>query len=480
MPLVISGTHTTTGSVAGNDFYYLLEGATHYTTGTTLFPGSHNEIFIDGHLLSTGGNAIDFYDESDATITIGRTGSVRCAAGFATFVEIGDDSLLTNHGLISGGAVNVCGLNFRLVNTGDILDTFGTQTNYPLIEAEGSGTIIHNSGNIISVTGKAVSVGADARLFNSGEIAGYNYGVSAFGSSATSVFLLENAGIIRGGAGAISAVGNLSTVTNSGSIFGNVVFSGEVVMQNSGEVFGDINMGDGSGSFRAIGDGFVVGEVMGMGGVDLIVGARADDHFSGGDGNDTLRGGAGEDTLSGGKNDDVIQGGNDDDDIEGGNGNDTLRGGSGNDDLNGGKNADRVVGNAGDDNIEGGSGDDTLRGGSGNDTLSGGIGQDLLIGGSGFDVFEFDTTAGSPNASDRDEVRQFETGDLIDFEDIIAGTLAFIGTSNFTGTGAEEVRIRETSNGSTVVYVDADGDGTGDLRLQVTNFLGMDASDFLL
>ncbi|MEX0270037.1 choice-of-anchor I family protein [Leptolyngbyaceae cyanobacterium UHCC 1019] len=85
--------------------------------------------------------------------------------------------------------------------------------------------------------------------------------------------------------------------------------------------------------------------------------------------------------------------------INGQGGNDTIYGLGGNDLLRGG---------AGDDRLFGGAGNDILYGGEGNDYLNGGLGDDLLYGGAGRDTFVISRRSGT------DTIADFEVGmDLI-------------------------------------------------------------------
>lgn len=135
---------------------------------------------------------------------------------------------------------------------------------------------------------------------------------------------------------------------------------------------------------------------------------------------------------------------------------------------------------SGDDDLSGEEGNDTLRGGSGDDTLEGGEECDLRVGNSGADAFVFASITDSTNNSDRDEIRYFEAADVIDLEGIVVDELIFLGSASFAGGGDAELRVRENSNGHSIVYVDTDGDGSGDMRILVSNHLGMSVSDFVL
>jgi Ca2+-binding RTX toxin-like protein len=72
--------------------------------------------------------------------------------------------------------------------------------------------------------------------------------------------------------------------------------------------------------------------------------------------------------------------------LSGGAGNDLLVGGPGDDVLDGGQGNDVLLGRNGDDLLIGGPGNDLLAGGPGNDVLIGGQGNDMILGGPGQDV----------------------------------------------------------------------------------------------
>src|SRR5436190_9971349 len=111
------------------------------------------------------------------------------------------------------------------------------------------------------------------------------------------------------------------------------------------------------------------------------------DTFAGGGGNDTVDGGGGDDSLSGGGGNDKLLGGTGDDTIDGGVGNDTINGGADNDVITGDEGADSLVGGGGNDCLDGGDDNDTLVGSAGQDTFLGGTGHDKLVGNGGGDRF---------------------------------------------------------------------------------------------
>ncbi len=162
-------------------------------------------------------------------------------------------------------------------------------------------------------------------------------------------------------------------------------------------------------------------------------------------------------------------------------GNDTLLGQGGNDFLYGNMGNDSLWGGNGDDVLLGEHGSDALLGEAGKDYLDGGMGNDSLRGGSEADTFAWSYIAAMKGDSDR--VMDFEKGlDKLDFSAIdakpaMAGdqALAFVFQGAFTGGGQGSVRY-EWADNSTWVQVDADGDGSMDLNIELvgqTIFLGL-------
>ncbi len=205
------------------------------------------------------------------------------------------------------------------------------------------------------------------------------------------------------------------------------------------------------------------------GGNDIAHGGTGNDSLIGGVGDDELNGGDGIDRLWGESGNDVLIGGAGSDSLYGGNGHDALTGGTGNDILHGG---------AHNDTLTGGAGNDTLVGSTGTDWLRGGAGRDQLYGGSGADVFHF--LPGESLYGAEDYVRDFDAYDRIDLTDLSPGTLTWRGASAFTG--ANQIRVVETSSGYQRVMVNLDSDSSPEFSLLVDTADGsrLTASDFLL
>ncbi|HLL31377.1 MAG TPA: calcium-binding protein, partial [Allosphingosinicella sp.] len=139
----------------------------------------------------------------------------------------------------------------------------------------------------------------------------------------------------------------------------------------------------------------------------------------------------------------------------------------------------------------GGRADDTLKGGAQNDLLHGHVGADQLTGGGGADTFRYDNVTHS-NAASRDHILDFTPGtdkiDLsrVDANSLVAGNQAFtwIGSNAFTGSGAASTgQLRAFQSGGTwLVEGDVDGDGVGDLVIELTlqGPTPLSAGDFFL
>ncbi|ACB51890.1 hypothetical protein cce_2542 [Crocosphaera subtropica ATCC 51142] len=88
---------------------------------------------------------------------------------------------------------------------------------------------------------------------------------------------------------------------------------------------------------------------------------------------------------------------------------------------------DLIRGLSGDDLLRGGGGNDTLIGNRGDDILVGGVGSDVLLGGRGEDIFRFGDDIFQDGLSDRDVIRGFQRGDSFDFSEYlqVGGQISF-------------------------------------------------------
>ncbi|MGH1577413.1 hypothetical protein [Planktotalea sp.] len=453
----------------------------------------------DGHAIRSTSSSTDIYNSGSI---VSELEAVQLSGGFHQFTNSGRVSSDVRDGVVISGTG---GGNF-VTNTGDII-----AEDHGIHIADGSNSQVYNSGMIVSrsATGIILSGASGSRaLINDGTILAENEGLSIsgqnyhvinngtisslgeeavqLGSSSGSVSSFSNHGLlVTSSANGIALRGSAvadatDSILNTGSIEGHVILqNGGDDLINSGLVRGDVDMGEGDDLYQGGGNSNVTGIILGGEGNDTLFGGQNDDFIEGEDDNDVIRGRDGEDNLLGGLGSDKIRGGEGDDVIEGNEGADNIRGGSGDDVITGGKGDDVLRGKSGDDVLEGNNGDDAIRGGDGDDMIIGGGGTDLLIGNGGMDVFVFNNISESTNNAARDEIRFFEDGDMIDLQNVFGGTLEFIGTGAFTGTD-NEVRIKEGAAGNTTVYVDTNGDGSGDMRIFVSDTLGMTESDFIL
>ncbi|MGL5468473.1 MAG: Ig-like domain-containing protein, partial [Shewanella sp.] len=133
---------------------------------------------------------------------------------------------------------------------------------------------------------------------------------------------------------------------------------------------------------------------------------------------------------------------------------DTVNLGSGDDTVNGGEGSQVVHGGGGNDLLIGGVGIDGLRGGDGNDTLIGGLGDDVLRGDGGNDTFVW-RYADADNGTDH--IMDFKVGeDKLDLSDLLQGE---------TANTLESYLNFSLNNGSTVIDIDANRDGTFDQHI---------------
>ncbi|NFV79340.1 LamG-like jellyroll fold domain-containing protein [Magnetospirillum aberrantis] len=164
--------------------------------------------------------------------------------------------------------------------------------------------------------------------------------------------------------------------------------------------------------------------------------------------------------------------------------------------LSGGNGNDIVLGNTGADVLYGDGGMDVLNGGAGNDVLVGGLEGDSLTGGTGADVFRFLSGADSA-IGEWDVVKDFDlTNDKLD----LVGLGSVVGLQlvshdigdtypppgGVAAAIASEPSITNNSivvwlqNGSTYIYVKAEGTSQNGLMIQLEGFTGTLTEDNFL
>jgi hypothetical protein len=145
--------------------------------------------------------------------------------------------------------------------------------------------------------------------------------------------------------------------------------------------------------------------------------------------------------------------------------------------VTGGSRADRIAVSSGAATLDGMGGNDTLIGGAGADRLTGGTGVDVMTGGGGADRFVFRT--GHSPVSTPDRITDFQAGvdDLV-FLGMLRGSFEWRGASAFTAGGHSEARM---ASGTTLLLVDADGNGAADLAVNLAGgtLAGFGAADFV-
>jgi hypothetical protein len=361
-------------------------------TGLSL-AGNNTVVNNSGSVHALSGDAIL---ATGAVFTLHNTGSIEGAGkglGYSGSLLTGGNLVLDNGatGVIHGGAQGVT-VSFSdlpgptvqalIHNEGEISGGLAG------IQISGIAMVLHNSGHIFAASGPAISVNGEQniRIFNSGVIE------SAPTLGTSPVVAVNLAGLLGGG---------LNLVQNFGQILGDVQMGDQAsTVRNHGLIAGDVNLGLGNDIYDGRG-GEVTGAVLGLGG------------------------------------------------------NDVLTGGAGSDQLYGGDNTDR------------------LSGGAGDDFLAGGLGRDLLTGGAGADVFSFDHMGEVSVGQLQDHVADFETGvDVISFA--FGPPKTFIGAAAFNNV-AGEIRY---ARGGGLIQGDLDGNGTVDFVLVLDNHSLLTAADF--
>lgn len=200
---------------------------------------------------------------------------------------------------------------------------------------------------------------------------------------------------------------------------------------------------------------------------DVLYGTVDEDKIYGFGGSDNLYGKAGNDAIWGGANDDVIYGES---------GADTLRGEDG---------ADLLQGDNGYDLLYGATGNDGISGGRGNDSIWGGFDGDLIYGGEGKDHFFYGTKEAAP-VGDREQIADFEKGDVLHLEDIDASesragnqAFAFIGNAGFSDAG--QIRtVYDAVYNWVIIEGNVDGDFAPEFQIILNSAYAITTADIVL
>ncbi|HEY1709124.1 MAG TPA: hypothetical protein VGG10_12720 [Rhizomicrobium sp.] len=130
------------------------------------------------------------------------------------------------------------------------------------IDIAGSGDSVTNDGQITSIEGDGLSLGAGSTVANSGTITGQLAGVVATDGST-----VDNSGTIHGGV-QFTAGNNVLDNDSGGTITGAIdMGAGGGRIDNAGYLHGDIDLG--GGTTRLINDGTITGDISGAGSEDL-------------------------------------------------------------------------------------------------------------------------------------------------------------------------------------------------------------------
>jgi Ca2+-binding RTX toxin-like protein len=436
------------------------------TTGDAITADGSHFLTLNGTVLahsSSSFNALDF-DGTSMHVFIGPDGFVSAANGDTLSINATSTVRIQNAGTILSGSDAV-----------DVRQTDGSIN----LSMSNSGTIMGESDGVNLDAGTGF-----VRFMNTGTVVGQEgYGIwMNWQSGSTGGSLLRNTGTITGDDGSYNASSGTgaNTIVNDGVMNGAIFLQGgnDVYEGGGGKVAGTVFGGNDNDQLSggAFSDSFEGGL-----GDDTLVGRGGDDLLEGNSGNDFILGGEGNDEIDGGANNDTINANAGDDTVLGGIGNDVLVGQDGSDYLDGGDNEDVIDGGNGDDILEGGDGNDILRGRAGEDELAGGLGRDYLTGGQDADQFVFRALAETVVGALRDQILDFEQGvDSIVVAGMSPGVFQFRGTAPFAPSGNPELRLVETATGSTIVQLDANGDGTADAEIRVANITGLTADDFVL
>ncbi|WP_412554959.1 calcium-binding protein [Shimia sp. MIT1388] len=463
--------------------------------------GSISATWYGIHVNQTSANAV---------LNLTNTGTI--SAQHAVSLDIDGIANIRNSGHIDAGSMGVY-IRARETSFTEFLN---------------SGTVTSSATAIYSYSANETSVEFD--LQNTGTIAGNGYGVAVSGSNTTAKIL--NAGTISAGSSAIYSLNSEMDIVNTGDIIGDVtlnVANDRIV--NSGLIQGEVYLGAGDDVLDTRG-GTITNTIFGESGndvffidqstvnifeylndgTDLVYSAASsytlapnienlvllgsDDingfgnslgnELFGNDGNNRLGGRGGNDTIAGGGGADTLMGGTGNDSVNGDDGNDRISLGTGNDEGIGGNGDDVVQGSLGNDLVTGGNGADTLlgnqgadtlQGGNGDDLLIGGTGQDMMAGGNGGDVFLF-RLQGDSKIGSHDRIFDFDvTEDRLDLSPLGIQDINLLST--FSYGGAPSVRTTEIGS-STQIFIDLDGLGGADMRIDLSGTTGLGVEDFIL
>jgi Ca2+-binding RTX toxin-like protein len=312
--------------------------------------------------------------------------------GADNIVEIGSDSIIT-----SDSGISMSGDHDRLVNKGHVKST-AEGVYIPGVHATviNSGTIEGSIGIFLDGEASKIVNDATGKLISTGR---------AIYATSDANFFIDNAGLIKGGLGAIQTGDGETQLTNTGTIKGDVILGGgdDVFDTRGGNFAGTVDGGAGNDTFVTDNAALKIAESL-----------------FGGD--DTVRS-----TVSY-----------------------TLSGYLENLSLLGNKDID-AKGSDWANLIRGNSGDNELRGLGGADTLNGGKGEDRLVGGIGTDTFVFKTGDGHDVITDfnplEDSINLKGMDAITSFSDLKHHHLEVAGDDLRIVAGGDEILLKHIDKG---------------------------------
>ncbi|MEO1642397.1 MAG: calcium-binding protein [Pseudomonadota bacterium] len=391
---------------------------------TLLGPTNQRDLTIinDGSMSSTGSAVVNL----NFVLTELRNGSSGTITGAESAIILGNASTIINDGIITsnGGWAIKSNLSSTIRNRVDG-EIYHNQDNGTAIEVAGNLGFVgrfYNEGYLLSEIGNGV-VSTGGQTYNYETIEAAETGIIA--TSSTVSDYIVNSGTLQAGKTAIDGRNAQELiVNNSGNIEGDILSGGgHDTLRNSGTIEGDIDLGGGDDRFDnrggtvtervfstidlGEGDDIFLGstgtraKVEGGTGNDRFYWGSDRDSFEGGSGDDIFFTGAGIDSVRADHGNDRIYGqGSDANFLDGGFDDDIIFGGSGDDVISGGsasalsrsagveiEGTDRIYAGDGNDQIHGDGGDDFIYGGDGNDFIIGGYGNDRLYGQDSDDEF---------------------------------------------------------------------------------------------
>lgn len=263
--------------------------------------GSFSRVTNTGDISSSAETAIDLFGDGSVVQNRGTL------AGIRGITVDGDDNIVLNSGqIVADIGMEQDGVNNRFTNTssGDVT----ALSIAVLMQGSGTNSLTNAGGLMGEIFGVRVRT-VIAQIANHGVIEAVSDNAIVVGDTTTSLALV-NTGTIRTSA-PVAIAGNLGaeTITNSGTIVGDVrLGAGADVVTNTGTVRGTVDMGDGADRMTNT-DGRIFGSILGGIGNDTLTGGAFAENLQGGAGLDRIFGGGGDDRMTPGAGTDVVTGG---------------------------------------------------------------------------------------------------------------------------------------------------------------------------